>query len=371
MASASPGIVREPGPEPEPCIDAPFELIAGAIVLAARVDGRPVVAMIDSGIPVSLIEPRLAAALGLVRHGAAIFGSEHGPVSADLVGPLRLAIGGRSLDLPTVIAADAPMLHQTGIGAAIVIGRDVLRTAVFEFDFEQRRLRASQGHQPAGGWGGYVRMPTTTDANGRVVVEVDLPVAGRSPAILDLGSNTAVMMSGAFARRHRLTHGLAVSTGMIATLGGVSQTVAFSLPSLAIGGLAVRDIPVDALPHWSSPQPINLGLEVLRQFRLVLDLANNVIWLRPIRGAVFDREMSGLLVAYRGSWLEVVHVARGSPAEQAGVARGAHILAIDGAPIGDDYFGGGVWRWRYGPAERCVLVGLRDRTTSLCLRRYY
>ena len=347
----------------------PFRLIAGRIVIEAILDGRPVAAIIDTGATMSLVRADLAAALRLDHRRRATFRSEHGPVGADLVGPVRLSIGGRTLTLREAIVMTGPILGETGVDVDFVVGQDVLSAATVEIDFAHRRLRLR-----ATGWrpeAGFTVVPISIDEGRRVVIPLNLPGVGRVPGIVDLGNNAALMMDAGFVRRHRLAAGVATSSGLFATLGGVCETLAFSLPAFSIGGLPVPDVPVDALASWSSPQPINIGIDVWRRFHLVLDLARAQIALRPIAGAAFDREMSGVLVAHRGSHLEIMHVARGSPAESIGLQCGEHIISIDGARVDTTYFTGDLWRWRYGPAGKQVMVETENRRSTLRLMRYY
>jgi len=66
-----------------------------------------------------------------------------------------------------------------------------------------------------------------------------------------------------------------------------------------------------------------------------------------------------------------VHVNEGGPAERAGWGEGERIVAIDGEPIGDDY-----WEKHYGwgmrPAGTKVTLETSDgRSRTLVLRDYY
>ncbi len=347
----------------------PFRLIAGRIVIEAMLGGRPVAAIVDTGATMSLVRADLAAALGLDHRRQATFRSEHGPVTADLVGPAHLSIGERTLTLREAIVITGSILGETGVDVELVIGQDVLSTATIEIDFPYRCLCLR-----ATGWcpePGFVAVPLEIDDARRLVIPLDLPGVGRVPGIVDLGNNAALMMDAGFARRHRLTAGVATSSGLFATLGGVCETLAFSLPAFSIGGLPVLDVPVDALASWSSPQPINIGMDVLRRFHLVLDLAKAGVALRPIACVEFDREMSGVLVAHRGSHLEIMHVARGSPAESIGLQRGEHIISIDGQRVNTTYFAGDLWRWRYGPSDKQVTIETENSKSTLRLMRYY
>ena len=347
----------------------PFRLIAGRIVIEAVLDGRPVIAIVDTGVPVSLVRPGLPPLPGTEFGRTAIFQSEHGPVKANLVGPARFSIGGLTLTLRDLIVMPDSFLAETGIDADVVVGQDVLSATAFEIDFEHHIIRSrAKGWRPEPS---FAVVPFSLDDSRRLVIPSDLPGAGRVSAIVDLGSNAALTMDAKFAQRHHLFDYTTASSGLFATLGGVSETIAFSLPAFTIGGLPVVDVPVDALPCWSSPQPINIGIEVLRRFHLALNFASAELALRPIPGVAFEREMSGVLIAHRGPYLEVVHVARQSPADTAGIQRGDHITAIDGVRVDANYFKGNLWRWRYGPTGKSVRLGIQRKEHSIQLSRYY
>ena len=87
----------------------------------------------------------------------------------------------------------------------------------------------------------------------------------------------------------------------------------------------------------STGEPIHglLGYSFLKRFRVVLDYPHRVLWLDPIPGYRDDRPFEhshvGIQLERRGGLPQVVAVAEGSPAAQAGIEPGDAIVAVNGA----------------------------------------
>jgi C-terminal processing protease CtpA/Prc len=75
-----------------------------------------------------------------------------------------------------------------------------------------------------------------------------------------------------------------------------------------------------------------IGLPILRRYRVTLDFGGKRMWLAPSAnpGAPFERDRSGMNVLIGAEGLRVTHVARGGPAEKAGLKTGDLIVTIDG-----------------------------------------
>jgi predicted aspartyl protease len=125
-------------------------------------------------------------------------------------------------------------------------------------------------------------------------------------------------------------------------------------------------------------RPVNglLGYSFLRRFRVIVDYPNAVLWFTPVPHGYDERPFEythvGIQIERRGEDLVVVGLATGSPAAEAGIARGDVIVALDGKPA-DDLDVVTASRMLEGPPQSRVRVTLRrkgeTRTYSLIRRR--
>lgn len=79
-----------------------------------------------------------------------------------------------------------------------------------------------------------------------------------------------------------------------------------------------------------------IGYSFLRHFRVVIDYPERILWLDPIPGGRDDRRFEyshvGLQLERAEGGARIAAVARGSPAERAGIVPGDHLVALDGRP---------------------------------------
>ncbi|WP_422631610.1 hypothetical protein, partial [Pseudomonas proteolytica] len=182
--------------------------------------------------------------------------------------------------------------------------------------------------------------------------------------ILDLGSGNALMMSSAFVDDDHLLENRKVSTVAIGDMEGMHVAKAAMMDSVVLAGLPVAAVPSAVVENWLSTSAVgNIGLPLIAQFDVVIDITASRLWLRKperSRHNLLLKDRTGLGVATRPSGLTVVHVASGSPAERDGWKAGEQIVAIDGEPVGPGYTRSRLWRWRYRPAGAAVSLTLVD-----------
>src|SRR5262249_38610965 len=118
-----------------------------------------------------------------------------------------------------------------------------------------------------------------------------------------------------------------------------------------------------------SPADISLGVNALDRFDVIFDVGGKRLWVKP--RADYDRPFRHRLVGL--SWktpteadgLEVMDVARNSPAETAGLKKGDVIVSFNGQPATQDSFAA-------LKAGDVVELKLRDGSLrTLAAARYY
>lgn len=74
---------------------------------------------------------------------------------------------------------------------------------------------------------------------------------------------------------------------------------------------------------------------MLKRFVVTFDYNNRIMYLKPRPGPVDDTntyDRAGVWINVAGTGFKVISVTKGAPAEQAGLAAGDQITAVDGVP---------------------------------------
>ena len=347
-----------------------FSLAAGALSFPATVDMHPARVVLDPGVAMTSVSEDYARRLHLAHVGHATTRAGSATIAGDTTGPVTVRMGGAFFRVPSLLIATLGDLSRIAGGADMVIGADTLDRTTLAIDFEHDRINAVAEGDLRGATRGFRPVALEKGAAGerRMTVRIgdDPPV----PAIVDFASPNPVLMN----RAAMATGGLEAieprSTGLMATPSGPQATITFSLPALTVEGNRLRDVPAQAAATWAAPAPVILGLEVFEQFRLVLDLRHDRLWLKPGPPRPFDRDLTGLTVEKQGNALRIVHIAQGSPAALSGVRSGTTITAIDGKAIDDGYFASDAWRWRFGAAGTRIVLTIDGADVPLTTARF-
>jgi hypothetical protein len=243
------------------------------------VNGVAVEALLDSAAEMSFIDPGLAQRLGLSA-GAAVAaqGSGAAAVDAGLVSGVRLEAFGLTLPEQTLAVtglADVGtrLLHRR---IDMILGREVFDAARLEIDIAHHRLRVlSAGREPRG-----VRLALTTQ-RGIETLSVRLEDGPPLQAALDLGNGSQVLVAAALAARLNLLHdGRPVRSASGGGLGGAQQRQLITLRTLEVAGCTFTAVPA-AIDVQRSATDLNIGVSILRHFRITTDFAAHLVWLEP------------------------------------------------------------------------------------------
>jgi len=345
----------------------------GSLLVNCTVDGRQVIGLLDTGASVSIIDPSLCGErLTAIKDWSRV-GAEWGARTLARARSRTISLGGETLISARPILADLAWLTETtGRPIAIVIGQDILAQRLCLLQFAARRF-AFLTTEPviSSRWS---RLALARSAEGRLCLEVKIEDGPAVRASIDLGSSNPVMMSSSFALQRGFFEGRRLSSAATNTLSGaqISHTVVLSTMELA--GSPLRAVPADAFDTWNAPEvPVNLGFPVFRRFDLMLDIGGDSLWLATTAegAAPFDKDRSGLGLAFLGERLRVVHVAKLSPAAAGEWRVGEEITDVDNQPVDQGYFAKPCSRWRLGPAG--VEVSLRGSfgVRTITLADYY
>jgi hypothetical protein len=159
---------------------------------------------------------------------------------------------------------------------------------------------------------------------------------------IDTGSRMTLMLTGPFVRQNDLrakaTSGNEAMVGW--GVGGPSRAFVTRGGELKLGDVTV-DNPITAFSidkggaGASEAFPNNVGGGILKRFVVTFDYDHNLMYLKPIAQPVADLDAfdrSGMWINQVDGGVKIFDVTKGGPAEQAGLAKGDEIVAVDGKP---------------------------------------
>lgn len=149
---------------------------------------------------------------------------------------------------------------------------------------------------------------------------------------------------------------------------------AVSMPKVVLAGQTFEQVPAILSDSGSSDEPAqmtNVGIGLLKQFHVDLDLGHDRIYLAPRADAPpFDHDRAGARFELSGTALKVKFVSPQGPAAAAGLKVGDQVTTIDGRRIAADYYRAP--DWTRGPAGKTVALARADGSTvKVTLADYY
>jgi len=304
----------------------PAQFIENLVLLPARVNlSQPSLFLLDTTAPVSSLDPRRAAELGITNFRAPVLNMADVDVHLPELGSV----------------ANADFGARVGRPYEGTIGNDVLSEAVVELEYGRHAVRIYDP-APFQYRGGGKSFPLVM-RDGMPAVKAKVTVAGHKSGevlfIINTTLDVPLVISDRFAQqRHFFSH-LKTVPAAKGEIGIGDNAVMARIEDFQIGGYQI-EAPLAAFvqgkaPGLDDPQVAGeIGGGMLRRFTLTLDYARQV--------AIFDansdirtddhEDMSGISLAAGGPDLkrfEVVLVRPGSPAADAGVQKGDVIAGVD------------------------------------------
>ena len=355
----------------------PLEVGTGdTLIVPTKVAGVDTEAILDTGSGASIIGRPLAAKLGIANLEPRRIAGLSGKAAVGLVHNVEVTLADLAHVLPFAVVADLGAISAAyGRPIDIMLGADVLASGCVALDFGKRRFAFGKSGSFVGG-GGWTTLALEHGARQELLVHASVNGSEPVPLMLDTGSSSALMLSAAFVEARNLLANRASSTAALGGVEGVQIVRTFSIDSISLGGFSTKALPTVALDRWASASTVgNVGMPLLGQFDIVLDVALERLWIRPTpprsRLPVL-KDRSGLGVAASPTDLTVIHVAAGSPAAQGAWTVGDRVVALNGFPNDTSYTRGALWQWRYGrPGEVMKLKLAGGAMRTLTLADYY
>jgi hypothetical protein len=348
------------------------------IYIPAKVNGRDVEVLLDSGADATVLDKGFAESVGRKTLGAGVATGSGGEQEQGYAKDVHVSIGNMTLDLPTVGTTDlASVGKRIGIPLPVVLGQEVFLQSIVDIDPSGPTI---DFHDPA----------TFRPPLGAVMVpleplgslrEVPVSVEGLPPApmLFDLGNGGYMSLTPAYWQAHHLLAGRRSSTRSSGAVGGEQINRVATLKSVRFAGIMFHDVPTEfTAPNVeinSDREAGNIGMPLLKRFRMMIDFQNNRMFVIPLAGRIdapFERDRAGLRAVQDADRLVVRYVSVGSPAQAAGWKEGDSIAAIDGHRIGPDFASSQLSQWQLRPAGTVVTLTMADGSTrKLTLADYF
>lgn len=258
----------------------PLTLTRGSrLMIDAKINGRPVLALLDSAAEATILDRDLARRLKLGA-GQAATGQGSGAASfaVTLVSDVTLQALGLTLGDQTVAVADLSDVGRRLLGqrVEVILGREIFDAARLSIDIDGRRIAViPRDREPPG-----VRLALVAE-HGVETVPVRIESGEPVRATFDLGNGSRLLIGAALAARMRLlTDGRPVATDRGGGLGGEATRQVLTLRSIEVAGREFRDVPA-AIDPQSSASDANIGIALLRHFRITTDYTDRTVWLEP------------------------------------------------------------------------------------------
>jgi len=318
----------------------PISLINNHIYLDARVDGKgPYRFIFDTG-GQEVLNPDVAAALGIVPSGS----MQGGGAGA---GTVQTGFAW----VPKVELGDAVLTHQSfavlplgGVMHAIegvhidgMVGYEMAARYLMTIDYEHQLMTLSlphQGFRPAG-----IAVPFVFDQTIPMIAMALDGIPVRS--IIDTGNRATLVLSTPFVDSHNLRSIYAPKVAGITGygIGGPSRAQLVRAKVLRIGTTEIDNVltalSTDTQGAMADPTIAgNIGGGVLKRFTVTFDYAHQMMYLA--KNGDFarsnDGDRSGLVLIDGHAGITVIGVLSATPAQRVGLKSGDRILAVNGAP---------------------------------------
>lgn len=263
-----------------------FDLRRGRIMVPVRVNGsEPLSFLLDTGYSLTMISPRHAEALGLKRTGAITIAGIAGNEETDVFTGAKLDLG-RATYQPRRVAALPPggdSRRRDG-----VLGSGFFRQFVVEIDLETRKLTL---HSPDKfTYAGTGEVCPLSFRNTTPIIEAAVQTPGGSLVKanfeIDTGCTGGLCLGRDFVDQHKLIESDdSTRSSARQGVGGDARTKVGRLPQLRLGRQVVAK-PTANFFLEGSPVDAGLaghiGMEVLRQFKVIFDYSRRQMILEPI-----------------------------------------------------------------------------------------
>lgn len=247
------------------------------LYVPARINGVVTEAVLDSAAEATIIDDDFARKIGAGRGKPVTARGSGGEADAELIEHARVEAVGVNLTDVTIAVIDlddvGKRLFKRKLNA--IVGRDLFDAARLAIDIEDGTIDAiPRSPRPQG-----ARLSLKSHHG---IETVPIRINGRKArAEFDLGNGSDLLIGKAFAERTGLLERAhAVENG--GGIGGEVTRKIVTLRSVRLGGVTFRNVRA-AIDEQPNAADANVGVKLLRRFRIVTDFPQKAVWLQPRR----------------------------------------------------------------------------------------
>lgn len=248
------------------------------LYVPARINGVATDAVLDSGAETTIVDDDFAPKIGAAKGKAVTARGSGGEARAELVAGVRIEAAGLTLDDRTVGVLDLDDVGKRLFGRKLtaIVGRELFDASRLAIDVEAGSLAA---------------IPRTARPQGarlslklhRGIETVPLRINGTPVrADFDLGNGTDMLVGRALADRLGLSKRIR-TTERGGGIGGEVKRHIVILKSVRLAGVRFRNVRA-AIDDQPGASDANVGVKLLRRFRIITDFPQRAVWLQPRRG---------------------------------------------------------------------------------------
>ncbi|MBI1233905.1 MAG: hypothetical protein GC208_05320 [Alphaproteobacteria bacterium] len=312
----------------------PIDIRMDKLFIDASINGENREFIFDTGSP-TLITREFADALGLATLAQNTGVDAHGtPVTMDIAVAETLTLAGVTFsDVPVLIFDPSTLELGPCVFDGGVIGSEIFPGSVWRIDTENRTLTIASG--PGAEDRPVVRAPLSDFGYPHAPI-IDYRIGDLADrALFDTGSAEAVTLFAQVAdarpvRRHVDSDSLREGRGIEGiSAGGASEIgdlLRFTLQEFELGGVNLG--PLDGTVRQVPPTLAGAGL--LSRYVVTLDYVNGEFRLTPRSAPEPRAPHAGYAIGYENGEARVAQLFEGSPAAEAGLELGDHVVTIDG-----------------------------------------
>ena len=322
----------------------PFQLSSNFVLVQLRVNNSRPLCFLFSTASTSVIDTRIAKELGLRVQGKEESTATGSSYEAGLISGVSLALPGVTTFNQTVAVLPLEFLSSImGQPIAGLIGYDFISQFVIEVDYAKRKMNV---YAPATyRYSGTGEVLPIKFIDKSPFVAVRITVEGREAVEgtvkLETGSSGVLVVQRSFAEAHQLLK--SVKGFRLGNVGGaegsMSRTLQGRVKNIQVGRFMINN-PLVAFSQAEADKDATdgdgqIGGEVLRRFRLILDYSRQRIILEPNEHLAepVEADMSGFELVAEGADLKTLtinEVLANSPAAEAGLQEEDELTAING-----------------------------------------
>ena len=342
------------------------------IFIPVVVNGKPVMAMLDSGASETVLDKTFAISAGLAPQGNFKGEGGGGSTAYAVAKGVDLKLGDLSWNGGSAVVIDlAAVEKQVGHATPVILGGEFFKRTIVDIDFRAQKIAFHDPDTFAAPANATVVPLTASGENQAIMAKVE----GRPAKLLfDLGNAGAIDLFPRFWEKPEFEKGRPTSTTFVGGVGGMSVQKIAMIGTVDLGGARFAHVPSRLEDSPSSKDAAsglldgNIGMGVLNRFHLIIDFPHQKVLFAPPVDKVtpFHVNHSGLTLQPGIAGSKVLHVAAGSPADLAGLAVGDIIIAVNEQVTSQ------ATSWQYGPVGQVIRLGLGDGTIkTLTLATYF